>query len=176
VTCIAAVETDNGVWMGGDSAATEGDGLLTVTTSKVFRLPGYVIGYTESFRLGQLIRYRLRPPEQRCDDPLEHLATGFVDELRKLITKGGVKGDGPDELDGSLLVAYRGRLYSIESDLAVLAATHPYQAIGCGADLAIGSLASTSGRPDQRIRLALATAARHSTGVAPPFTIINDQE
>lgn len=173
MTVVAALVHDHHVWMGGDSAAVDGDDLTIHARPKVWERDGILFGYCESFRLGQLLEYRLRLPEQRCADDLEYLATVFVDEIRKVIHKGGLKSD-EETLPGSLLIGYRGGLYGIESDLAVIA-IDTYAAVGCGAPYALGSLASTSGDPHQRLAAALAAADRHCIGVARPFTII-DQE
>jgi hypothetical protein len=48
-----------------------------------------------------------------------------------------------------------------------------YDAVGCGADLALGAMFATEGMaPEQRIHAALAAASTFSAGVAPPFTIL----
>ena len=51
---------------------------------------------------------------------------------------------------GSFLVAYQGRLFSIQSDYQVCETNRGFHAIGCGADYALGSLASTAGQPAEQ--------------------------
>lgn len=174
MTCIVGIEHNGTVTIGGDSAAVDGDDMTVCRTPKVFTVGPYLIGYCESFRMGQLVQHRLKVPEQRCDDPLEHLATVFVDRLRELLHKGGVAKTSADEENqpGALLVGYRGRLYSVESDYAVIASAHNYAALGCGSAYALGSLATSTGLPADRVTAALAAAAKHSTGVTGPFTIL----
>jgi hypothetical protein len=59
--------------------------------------------------------------------------------------------------------------------LSVLVAgdsTDGYDAVGCGADIAFGSLHTSKGQaPRTRVRRALEAAAHHSAGVAGPFVI-----
>ena len=176
MTCIVGLEHDGTVTIGGDSAAAADDTVDVVDAAKVFRVGEYLIGYCESFRMGQLLAYRLRVPEQKCDDDLEHLATVFVDRVREVLHKGGVakSTDSEEGNVGALLVGYRGRLYSIETDYSVLRSTRGYQAIGCGADFATGSIASTTGAPERRVKFALTIAATHSGPVLPPFTILTN--
>lgn len=176
MTCIVGLEHPDGVTIGGDSAAAVDDSVDVVEAPKVFKVGEYLIGYCESFRMGQLLAYRLRVPEQKCADDLEHLATVFVDRVREVLHKGGVAKTTESEEGnvGALLVGYRGRLYSVETDYAVLRSARGYQAIGCGADFAIGSIGSTAGPAEKRVRLALTMAATHSGPVLPPFTILTN--
>lgn len=177
MTLIAAVVHDGQVWMGGDSAAIDGDDLTIPRTDKVFTTGDWLVGYCESFRLGQVVRFRLKFAEPK-GDLVEHLATVVVDELRKQLHKNGVAKatEAEESMPGSLLLGIDGRLFSIESDYAVL--EHPtYAAIGCGAPYALGSLWSTgSADPAERLMTALLAAERHCTGVSRPFTILTTQE
>jgi hypothetical protein len=123
--------------------------------------------------VAQVIQYRAKFAGQQCGDDLEHLATVFVDELRKVVRSAGATVNGePDELLGPLLVGYRHRLYAVDTDYAI----HPadgYTAIGSGAPYALGSLHATDGLPHPRSRVeaALHAAHTHCTSVRPPFTI-----
>jgi len=176
MTVIVGVEHDGGVTIGGDSAAIEDDLIAPTTFPKVIENGPYLVGYVDSFRLGQLVAYRLRVPEQKCGDDLEHLATVFVDALRKIVAQAGVGKDGEEQLPCALLVGYRRKLYTVESDLAVLRSTLGYEAMGCGSPLALGSLHTTRGLPaHRRVQYALNAAATHSTGVCAPFTITTQE-
>ena len=175
MTCVVGVAHTAGVFLGADSAAIDGDDIST-GPAKLVNVGPYLIGYCESFRVGQAIAYRLKPSAQKCTDPLEHLATVFVDELRLTLHKAGATATGdPDELPGPLLVAFRGELYGIDSDYAV----HPvddYAAIGAGAPYALGSLHATAKcEPAFRTWEALHAASRHCTAVRQPFHF-NTQE
>lgn len=178
MTCIVGLEHDGRVTIGGDSAAVEGDDLTAADTAKVFHLGPYLIGYCESFRAGQLVRYRLRVPEPKTDDPVEHLATVFVDELRKTLHKGGVAKATADEeqMPGALMVGYAGQLFTIEGDYAVIRSGYGYAALGCGAPYALGSLSSSprNADPNRRISDALCAAENHCTAVVSPFTILTN--
>ena len=175
MTCVVGIEHEAGVTIGTDSAAVDGDDIST-SCPKVFRRGDYLIGYSESFRVGQVLAYRAKFAGQRCDDPLEHLVTVFVDELRRAVHQAGATStDTPDELAGPLLVAFRRRLYTIDTDYAVHPTLDGYAAVGSGAAYALGALHATDGLPHPRGRVeaALAAAATHCTSVRPPFTILD---
>ena len=72
-----------------------------------------------------------------------------------------------------LLVATKGRVFRICSHLSVSESATGYDAIGSATPHALGSLASTEGRPpDERVGTALRAAERHHGGVAGPFTVL----
>jgi len=99
--------------------------------------------------------------------------TEFVDAVRGCLKDGGWAQRSNDvETGGSFLVAHEGRLFSIQSDYQVGEAVRGYHAIGCGADYALGSLASTEHLPpEERVRKALECAELFNGGVRAPFTI-----
>jgi ATP-dependent protease HslVU (ClpYQ) peptidase subunit len=178
LTCIVGLVQDGVVYIGGDSAGVAGMDIKVRLDPKVFIVDKrFIIGYTDSFRMGQLLRFSLKPPRQkpRVDD-YEYMCTGFINAVRRCFTNGGyIKKQEERERGGSFLVGYRGRLYEIASDFQVGINADSYSAIGCGEDYAHGSLFATehSGlSPEERIRLALEAASHFSAGVHPPFVII----
>jgi len=59
MTCIAGFVNKNEVWIGGDSAGVAGYNLRIRKDTKVFKVNGrFLIGYTNSFRMGQKKIYR----------------------------------------------------------------------------------------------------------------------
>lgn len=180
MTCIVGVQTSNGVVIGGDSAGVAGYVLTHRADPKVFRNGSYLIGFTTSFRMGQLIRYADLPkPLDRTADELDRfMATDFVEGIRASLKAGGyAKKDSDREEGGCFLVGVSGRLFRVEGDYQVGRTIDDYQACGCGDEVAYGSLYATrdSGlSPRKRVTLALKAAAHHSTGVAGPFTVLRD--
>lgn len=177
MTCIVGVAHEGQVWIGGDSAGVAGYDITVRADAKVFRVGPYVLGFTDSFRMGQLLRYTLDVPAPPDRDLDRFMCTTFVDAVRDCLGNGGwAKGTVEQEVGGNFLVGARGRLFEVCSDYQVGLMRDDYTAIGCGAPYAIGSL-HMSGRnwqgiaPRPRVRLALEAAAHHSTGVCGPFTI-----
>ena len=174
MTCIVGLVENGTVYLGGDSAGVNGSLHLTVRADpKVFRNGPCLIGYTSSFRMGQLLRYKLEPPLcAPATDPLEYLATSFVDAVRGTLKAGGMASKENDvEQGGAFLVGYRGRLFTIHEDYQVGESTVPYAAVGCGAPYALGALfaAPPTVTPDVRLRVALEAAEQFSAGVRRPF-------
>lgn len=178
MTCIVGLIQGDDIWMGGDSAGVDVRRLeiRSRKDTKVFEVDGkFLIGYTSSFRMGQLMRFGFSPPSQegKAAD-YEYMCTVFIDAIRKRLKDGGyakVK-DGREE-GGQFLVGYRGRLYTIHEDFQVGETSDEFDAVGCGADYALGSLYSRKNPLDPKwsILEALKAAEYFSAGVRRPFVV-----
>lgn len=175
MTCIVGLETENGVMIGSDSAAvTDGWGINASCLKKVFGHGEFLIGYTSSFRMGQLLQYKLSiKPQTNKQSNLEYLATMFIDSVRKCLKEGGFsKVENEQEEGGQFLVGYRKKLYRVDADFQVNSHIDSYMAIGCGACFALGSLwTSKDLPPEKRVRQALEAAGHFSSGVCEPYYI-----
>lgn len=176
MTCIAGLVHERSIYMGGDSAGIDGYDLVVRADEKVFTVGQYIMGFCGSFRVGQLLRYSLAPPNPRTKDLPRFMATTFVDSVRKCLTDGGAafKEHGIEQ-GGTFLVGVRGRLFCIESDYQVGESEQPYVAIGCGAQVANGALYAQpkTMAPKARVIQALEAAQRFSGGVRSPFRVVS---
>jgi ATP-dependent protease HslVU (ClpYQ) peptidase subunit len=177
VTCIVGVQTSDGVLIGGDSAGISGWVRTHRADPKVFEHgTGYVIGFTTSFRMGQLIRYADLPkPLDRDGDDLDRfMAVDFVDAVRQALKDGGWAEKDKDREDGgTFLVGVNGWLYKVCDDYQVGRSLDGYDAAGSGWELALGALHATPElEPVERVTRALSASAHHSASVHPPFTVV----
>ena len=185
MTCIVGLQHEGKVWVGGDSAGVAGYSIQTRVDEKVFKRAPYVMGFAGSFRMGQLLRYNtvLSIPtadEVPAKDLDAFMVSIFVEEVRKVLRKGGHTWveNNSEAIGGLFLVGVRGVLYAVDSDLQIARTRDGYQAIGCGDDLALGSLHATLldaswMNPGYRLRKALDAAAHHSAGVCKPFKVVS---
>lgn len=177
MTCIVGLVENGVVYIGGDSAGTDGWLSQTIRAdSKVFRNGDFLFGFSGSFRMGQLLRFSFKAPYHRPEvETYEYMCTSFVDEVRKTLRDGGfARNESGEERGGFFLVGYRGRLFKIEWDYQVGESVDGYASVGIGADLALGALFVTSGtEPTQRITKALEASAYHNAGVRAPFVVLS---
>jgi hypothetical protein len=175
VTCVAGIAEEGRVWIGADSAASDNVGCLALRAApKVFRLGNMVIGCSGSFRASQLIRYKLSVPEHKRGALDKWMATTFVEGLRKALMDGGhtVKKDNEEMAELWMLVGVRGRLFQVEGDFQVGENVHGFDAVGSGAEAALGALfARRTGGPRARIMSALKAASAFRVDVRPPFRL-----
>ena len=181
MTCIVGLLYKKCVYLGGDSAGVSGLDLTVRADQKVFKNKGFIFGFTSSFRMGQLLRYKLEipppPVSQTSEAVYRYMVTEFIDSVRTCLKDGGcAKNDkSGGEIGGVFLVGYQNRLFSIDSDYQVGIPSAGYDAVGCGDAYALGSLFSSQKEKNaqKRIKLALEAAAHLSGGVCPPFNIIH---
>lgn len=174
MTCIIALEHDGKVYMGGDSAAVSGLERQAVVSPKVFILGEILIGYTTSFRMGQLLQYNLEVPEnQHGDDDMRYLVANFVPAVRECLKNGGfTKIENGVEDGGAFLIGYKGKVYLVASDFQVTRMRDGFAAVGCGATYALGALAAIDILDAEKaVMLALEVSARFSAGVCAPFYV-----
>lgn len=178
MTCIIGLETEDGVWIGADSAGTDGYGSQTLRAdTKVFRNGPMIFGFCGSFRMGQLLRYQFDVPrhEEGMSD-YEYMVKVFIEEARTVLKAGGFTWvERNTETGGDFLVAYNDKLYEVEEDFQVGMSSRPYVCIGSGGDYASGAMAALadSDLPEpKRIKKALKIASDHDAFVAPPFKVI----
>lgn len=176
MTCIVGIVENGSVLIGGDSAGVAAGRLSLVvrTDRKVFRSGDFVMGFTSSFRMGQLLAYGFNPPKPRVGvDVMHYMVTDFIDAARARMKEGGYATvQNQSEAGGTFLVGYGGRLFHIADDFQVGESTHGFDACGCGDLIALGSLHTSAGRPgEERIRAALSAAESFSAGVRSPFFV-----
>ncbi len=175
MTCIVGLVDKKTIYMGGDSAGVAGYDIQKRKDSKVFNNGEFLIGFTSSFRMGQLLRYSFVPPQPKeGQDTFEYMVTDFIDGVRNCLKKGGyARIENNEDSGGTFLVGYKGRLFEIQSDFQVAETIQPYVAVGCGDAYALGSFYSTEEMPAQdRVQKALETAEMFSAGVCSPFNIL----
>lgn len=172
MTVVVGVIDGGQVHLGADSAATGRASQNIRLDSKVFRNGPYVMGFTGSYRMGQLLNYKLRILETPDEADLHRfMATTFIDAVRQTLKDGGyaTEKDG-EERGGNFIVGVAGNLFEIQSDYQVSHQHGDFTAVGSGEDLALGSLASTGGQlVSSRIDQALSAACRFNSTCREPF-------
>ena len=175
MTCIIAIEHEGKAWMGGDSAAISGWDIQQTSNRKVFAVGDFLIGYTDSFRMGQLLQYHLDIPENNLDDDLRYLVTKFIPAVRECLKDGSyTKIENNQESAGFFLVGYHGRVYKVCSDFQVLRVINAFIATGVGEQYALGALAAMDlQNPEQAIERALEIAGEFNIGVREPYYVLS---
>lgn len=173
MTAVAGLVHRGRVHLGADSAGVSGWHLIVRADEKVFANGPYVMGFTDSFRMGQLLRYRLDAPKPATGTDLHRfMATEFVDAVRECLKTGGyATRTNEQEAGGTFLVGVRGRLFTVYGDYQVAENAADAAAIGCGRELCLGALHASTGwdSPRERLRTALTAAERFHAAVRGPF-------
>lgn len=186
MTCIVALIDAGKVYLGSDAAASdEKTGLIFQRTDpKVFKVGQFGIGFTDSFRMGQILQYNWTPPVYKPTAGNKNLdkfmRTRFVESVKEAFKEQGFGNFNNTAEDGDsggiflIVVAGTGRIFTMDEDFHIGEADVQYMAEGSGGMVALGSLHSTSTikTPRKRVRMALEAAAKFIMSVRGPFTII----
>lgn len=178
MTIVVGLVHNGNIYMGCDSAGVGGLDLRTRKDSKIFINDEFIIGFTTSFRMGQLLQHSFVPPEidSSYGNTLHrYMVNKFIPEVRKCLKDGGYNRRKDDEdIGGEFLVGVRGRLFHIHNDYQVGEIADEYDAVGCGENYALGSLYSDLHKNDplRRIKEALKCAEYYSAGVRGPFNYL----
>jgi hypothetical protein len=183
MTCIIGLidKESKKIYMGGDSAGVEDLRIEIRKDPKVFIRDKFIFGFTSSFRMGQLLmcdsRFKIRKQEKDEDD-YTYMVDAFIPSIQKLFRKGGFQKseDGVFE-GGTFLVGYKDKLFVIGDDYQVGEMLTDYDSVGCGSNIAKGSMYTSEGceglSSEERIEIALDAAVNFSSGVRGPFNIIS---
>lgn len=173
MTCIIAIEHDNKVYMGADSSSNSNWDQQVTSLSKVFITGNFIIGYTSSFRMGQLLEYNLDVPEQKKEEDLRYLVTQFVPAVRECLKLGGfTRIEWNQESGGSFIVGYKGKAYKVFSDFQINRMAAGYAAVGTGEQYALGALATMKiANPEASIKKALEVAGQFCSAVCGPYHV-----
>jgi len=133
MTCIVGLQTDDGVYMAADSVAWSRHEASTVLHPKIFPVGELLIGYTSTFRFGQLLQYRLDMPEHVPGETDMQFLMNVVTNIRKLLeeAKHATVSNSVAE-GGQALIAYRGQLYCLQTDFSIIAYKEPMDGVGSG--------------------------------------------
>lgn len=158
MTCIIGLirntEQEIHTFIGGDSIGSGSNYLSHRKDGKVFKRKAgdhnYLFGFTSSYRMGQLIRYKLKIPSYKSGDIFKYMVNNFVESLRKCLKDHGYsRVNSNEESGGTFIVGFRGRLFEIADDYQVAEVVNNYNAVGSGFQYALGSLFSTQSVCDE---------------------------
>lgn len=174
MTCILAVKRNGKIVIAGDRAASAGLDVSVRKHPKIFKVDEFHIGYSGSFRMGQLLQFKLKAKHQTAkQSDFEYMVTTFIDTVKAMFEENsfGEKDEG-----GFFLVVYRGEIYKIESDFHVGCCDRDYESVGTGgrfAEVTVKTLLDVGGQALETVVMkAMENAAFFDQGVKAPFDII----
>lgn len=175
MTCIVGLIKGSSVWLGGDRAAT-GGGLnrTLIKEPKVFEKNNIGFGICGLPKVMDALQHAIELPPYDGGDAKTYLVGSVVPAVREGLKKLECteEHNGQQYFAGQLLIGFRRRLFQLESNFQLIESSRGFDAVGSGAEPALGSLRSTRGNPRKRLLEALKVSAENNAGVAPPFDVI----
>jgi ATP-dependent protease HslVU (ClpYQ) peptidase subunit len=170
MTCIVGITNGYQVYLGGERAASDGIGILSMASPKVHKRGDWVYGYAGTIGIGQLLDLTPLPEIGEDDDIFFLIRTVVVEELKSIITK---YSEEQTEKDTGWLIGARGRLFEVNhSDWSVIEVYE--SSIGSGSTYALGSIYTSMSNESirNRIELALQAAITYAPTCQGPYDIV----
>lgn len=181
MTCICGMVRDGHVYMAGDLMGSNGFTGKVYPDSKVFINGDFIIGYTSSFRMGQILEWNWVPPlrEEGITDR-QYMQFNVIESLRETfaIFGYGVK-EGLESLGGNFLIGYKDSLYEMQENFSLLR-IEDYAAVGSGQYHAEATLHlmcdNLDIHPFNIMQTAIGTAAHFTQSVSYECTMFSSDE
>lgn len=192
MTCIIGLIDKEMMYMIGDSAGVSGLDVRVRNDKKVFERmistntdidEPMLIGFTTSFRMGQILMFCDLPMYMQYEDPFKYLVSSFVPSLISTFEQEGFlrtyeKEERDQKKGGTFLIAFKNRLFTIEDDFQVAELSQNYASVGCGAKYAWPCLQTIfkmdpNTSPKKALEMAMEISSENSGGVLPPFNLIS---
>jgi ATP-dependent protease HslVU (ClpYQ) peptidase subunit len=179
MTCIVGLIDGNAVWLGGDRAATDqGLNRTLLKEPKIFAKGELGFGFCGSPKVMDALKHGIELPIQASDDDRAFLVTELVPAIRDGLIK--LDAAGPDNspfggtgevcFPGEILIAYRARLYRMQTNFQLIEGDEKFASVGSGSTLALGSFEATKKvwGAKKRVLMALEASTKNAA-CAPPF-------
>lgn len=169
MTCIIGYKTEKGTFLGADSLGSNGHTKAEYTTPKLFKVYDMVIGYTTTYRFGQILQYHMKEILVKEMDSYNYLIKIIVPEIRRCLGEHGAKHTKDNlESGGNCIIGYKNEIYELQNDFSVLSSVNGLITVGSGEDISRGAmiaLKETTLNPEECIRKALEITSECVTSV-----------
>lgn len=139
--------------------------------------PWLALGYTTSYRFGQILTHHLDLGSSAPADPYDWAVTAFVPAARAALRDhGGLKRENEVDAGGDVLLGVRDRILVVHSDFQVAELAAGFNAVGSGTDEALAAMWSltrnTTLAPRRIAVKALEAASEWTVYVRPPWHVL----
>lgn len=185
MTCIIATIYEGKVHMIGDCMGSNGfiKNIFT-KTPKVFSVGDFIIGYTTSFRMGQILQYSWTPPTRLVNDldDDKYLYKEVIDSIKKCFENNGFGNKEKQEFEaGNFLIGWHGRLFEMQPNMSLME-VEDFASVGGGSYHAVAALKTLKhlnvlqDEPLKALEVALGVAADSVEGVSHEYVYIYEEE
>ena len=196
MTCIIAHTNGTSSFIAGDKLGSNGFTKAVQTEPKVFEKEFIKInddagltrtkeimalGYTTSFRMGQLLNYNLTLPEQVEGETFsQYLVLKVIPIIRQMFKdEWGARDASQDVGGGQFIILHNHTIYEVQEDFSVLQPKTQITAVGSGTYHAIASMSAyievqeeTNVQLHERVKSIFKIVSDNVTSVSPEFDIL----
>jgi len=180
VTCIVGYRQGSTVWLGGDGRASDPtySNFSAPRCPKVWKQGNWVWGGLGSYRGIQLVRnyVKIKEPKKLTE---KFLVCELVPTIKAVFENHMFQQKVNEQVsqESVFMLGGSGRLFTLWSDYSILEVSRDYEAIGMGAEAALGVFhVLTKNKklaPKAVCKQALQIAAEYNSAIGPPYKIIS---
>lgn len=195
MTCIIAHTNGTSSFIAGDKLGSNGFTKAVQTEPKVFEKEFIklnedgltrtkevmALGYTTSFRMGQLLNYNLTLPEHVAGETFsQYLVLKVIPIIRQMFKdEWGARDASQDVGGGQFIILHNHTIYEVQEDFSVLQPKTQITAVGSGTYHAIASMSAyievqeeTNVQLHERVESIFKIVSDNVTSVSPEFDIL----
>jgi ATP-dependent protease HslVU (ClpYQ) peptidase subunit len=149
-------------------------------TARSSQRANMLIGYTSSYRMGQLLEHSLIIPERETNQSIEnYMYVDFINAVRELLKNNGqMQVDRNVQTIGFFLIVTEGLIFQMQDDLSLLEAADGFDACGSGESYARAALhlLKNQGKlsPKEMLTEAIDIAAQYVSSVGGEVKYLSD--
>jgi len=129
MTCIVAFKQNDNTYIAGDMLGSDGYSKKLIAQPKVFKNGNLYIGYTTTFRYGQVLEHVWTPPRHIAQDKsdMRYLVEDVVPSLISCLKSANMKELEGHQGFGECVIVYNKSIYRMQADNSML----PYEDFAC---------------------------------------------
>jgi ATP-dependent protease HslVU (ClpYQ) peptidase subunit len=176
MTCIVALKENGKIYFGADKALSDAYTMRKISYNKIFKKGKYILGYTGSPRLGQLLEHVIELPEPpKSGANLHFIVSSFIESVRKGLKEYGFSEvDNNKEKGGIFIIGIDGEIFKVYNDFQVSTYENNVICCGSGEDYAEATMEALKDifPPKERIAKAIEIAGKFITTVTQDCIIL----
>jgi len=186
MTCVIGYvdKKTNTIYMGCDSCGSNGYTKDKYNDCKIFKNGDFIIGYTTSFRMGQILEHSWTPPNRNDskykDLPLKTFMIKYIiPSIMKTFNDECYAENKSNVLSGgNFLIGIESTIFEVQNDFSILEVSSNLASVGSGESFAYGACAQyleikSIVNPIEMLESALKISSKYAIGVEEPFHFIS---
>jgi ATP-dependent protease HslVU (ClpYQ) peptidase subunit len=176
MTCIVALKENGKIYFGADKALSDTYTIRKMSSNKIFKKGKYILGYTGSPRLGQLLEHVIELPEPpKSGADLHFIVSSLIESVRKGLKEYGFSEvENNKESGGLFIMGVDDEIFKVYSDFQVSTYENNVGCCGSGEDYAEATMEALKDilPPKERIARAIEIAGKFVTTVTQDCVIL----
>lgn len=156
MTCIVGFTNQTHAWIASDIILASNSISERLTYPKTFIKDEFIFATSGNVRACQLLQHCWTPPPFKKSIPIiKYMCQNFAPSIKQLMVDNDLivkNDDGIGEIDMIMIVAFRGKLFEIHRNCAVIEVERGYTSMGSGSEYALGAMTVLFGSEPNKVK------------------------